>query len=179
MKDLVTEGALRDTGIAQMANPTQFFQSSKGGPMLKEFKEFAMRGNVLDMAIGIIIGAAFGKIVGSFVEDILMPPFGMLLGKVDFSNLFVNLTGQSYDTLAAAKAAGAATINYGIFFNHVFNFLIVAFAIFMLIRQVNRLKRAEAAAPAAPTSKDCPFCCSAIPLKATRCGHCTSELRTA
>jgi len=145
--------------------------------MLKEFKEFAMRGNVLDMAVGIIIGAAFGKIVGSFVEDILMPPIGMLLGKVDFSNLFVSLTGQSYDSLAAAKAAGAATINYGVFFNHVFNFLIVAFAIFLLIKQVNRLKREEAAAPAAPTTKDCPYCLSTIPVKAMRCAHCTADLK--
>ena len=147
--------------------------------MLKEFKEFAMRGNVLDMAIGIIIGAAFGKIVGSFVEDILMPPIGMLLGKVDFSNLFLSLTGQSYDSLAAAKAAGAATINYGLFFNHVFNFLIVAFAIFLLIKQVNRLKREEVAPPPAPTTKDCPYCLSAIPSKATRCAHCTAELKAA
>jgi large conductance mechanosensitive channel len=179
VKELFTDGAMQETGIAQMANPTRLFQSSKGGPMLKEFKEFAMRGNVLDMAIGIIIGAAFGKIVGSFVEDILMPPIGMLLGKVDFSNLFVSLTGQSYDTLAAAKSAGAATINYGVFFNHVFNFLIVAFAIFLLIKQVNRLKRAEEAPPAAPTTKDCPYCCSAIAIKATRCAHCTAELKAA
>ena len=147
--------------------------------MLKEFKEFAMRGNVLDMAVGIIIGAAFGKIVGSFVEDILMPPLGMLLGKVDFSNLFVSLGGQHFDSLAAAKQAGAATVNYGMFFNHVFNFMIVAFAVFLLVRQVNRLKRAEATAPAAPTAKDCPFCYSSIPIKATRCGHCTSELKAA
>ena len=147
--------------------------------MLKEFKEFAMRGNVLDMAVGIIIGAAFGKIIGSFVEDILMPPIGMLLGKVDFSSLFVSLTGQSYDSLAAAKAAGAATINYGVFFNHMFNFLIVAFAIFLLIKQVNRLKRAEAAPPTVPTTKDCPYCLSAIAIKATRCAHCTAELKAA
>lgn len=144
--------------------------------MLKEFKEFAMRGNVLDMAIGIIIGAAFGKIVSSFVEDILMPPLGMLLGKVDFSNLFVNLGSQTFDTVAAAKEAGAATINYGIFFNHIFNFLIVAFAIFLLIRQVNRMKRQEATAPAAPTAKDCPQCLMSIPIQAKRCGHCTSQL---
>jgi len=147
--------------------------------MLKEFKEFAIRGNVLDMAVGIIIGAAFGKIIGSFVEDMLMPPIGMLLGKVDFSNLFVSLTGQSYDSLAAAKAAGAATINYGVFFNHVFNFLIVAFAIVLLIKQVNRLKRAEAAPPTVPTTKDCPYCLSAIAIKATRCAHCTAELKAA
>jgi large conductance mechanosensitive channel len=143
--------------------------------MFKEFKEFAMRGNVLDMAVGIIIGAAFGRIVTSFVEDMLMPPIGLLLGKVDFSNLFLSLTGQSFDSLAAAKAAGAATLNYGLFFNHVINFLIVAFAVFLLIRQVNRLKRAEAPA-AAPTSKDCPFCMMSIPLAAKKCGHCTSTV---
>jgi large conductance mechanosensitive channel len=143
--------------------------------MFKEFKEFAMRGNVLDMAVGIIIGAAFGRIVTSFVEDMLMPPIGLLLGKVDFSNLFLSLTGQSFDSLAAAKAAGAATLNYGLFFNNVINFLIVAFAVFLLIRQVNRLKRAEAA-PAAPTSKDCPFCMMSIPLGAKKCGHCTSAV---
>lgn len=146
--------------------------------MLKEFKEFAMRGNVLDMAVGIVIGASFGKIIGSFVDDMLMPPIGLLLGKVDFSNLFLNLSGQSYDTLAAAKEAGAATLNYGLFFNTVINFLIVAFAIFLLIRQVNRFKRAQEA-PAAPTTRDCPFCLLAVPLKATRCGHCTSSLQGA
>ena len=144
--------------------------------MFKEFKEFAMRGNVLDMAVGIIIGAAFGRIITSFVEDILMPPVGLLIGKVDFSGLFVSLTGESYATLAAAKEAGAATLNYGLFFNHVINFLIVAFAVFLLIRQVNRLKRAEAAAPAAPTTKDCPLCFMSIPIKATRCAHCTSAV---
>lgn len=179
MNELFTDGAMREAGIAHMANPTKLFHSKRGGPMLKEFKEFAMRGNVLDMAIGIIIGAAFGKIIGSFVEDILMPPLGMLLGKVDFSNLFLSLTGQSYPTLAAAKAAGAATINYGVFFNHVFNFLIVAFAIFLLIKQVNRLKREEAAPPAAPTTKDCPYCLLAIPIKATRCAHCTADVKAA
>jgi len=162
-------------GAGQMSAPEKFFHWG-GAPMLKEFKEFAMRGNVLDMAVGIIIGAAFGRIVGSFVEDILMPPIGMLLGKVDFSNLFINLSGQAYDTVAAAKQAGAATLNYGVFLSHVFNFLIVAFAVFLLIRQVNRLKRAEAGAPAAPTTRDCPYCLSAIPLKATKCGHCTSSV---
>lgn len=146
--------------------------------MLKEFKEFAMRGNVLDMAVGIIIGAAFGKIIASLVDDILMPPIGRLLGNVDFSNLFLSLTGQHYDTLAAAKAAGAATVNYGVFINTVINFLIVAFAIFMLIRQVNKMKR-PVPAPAAPTTKDCPYCFSAVAIKATRCSHCTSELRSA
>lgn len=146
--------------------------------MLKEFKEFAMRGNVLDMAVGIIIGAAFGRIVSSFVEDILMPPLGLLLGKVDFSNLFISLSGKSFDTVAAAKAAGAPTLNYGIFLNQVFNFLIVAFAIFLLIKQVNRLARPKAAAPAAPTSKPCPYCLSVIPLAATKCAHCTSAMKS-
>jgi len=142
--------------------------------MFKEFKEFIMRGNVLDMAIGIIIGAAFGKIVSSFVNDLLMPPLGRLLGGVDFSNLFIDLSGKSYETLAAAKAAGAATINYGIFINAVLDFVIVAAAIFLLIKSVNRFKKAEA--PAAATTKDCPFCCTAIPIAAKKCGHCTSEL---
>jgi len=145
--------------------------------MLKEFKDFAMRGNVLDMAVGIIIGAAFGKIITSFVSDILMPPIGLILGNADFSNLFVDLKGGSYASLAAAKAAGAATLNYGLFINTVIDFLIVAFAIFLLIRQVNRFSHPQAAP--APTTKDCPYCLSSIPLKATRCAHCTSELRAA
>ena len=144
--------------------------------MLKQFKEFAMRGNVLDMAVGIIIGAAFGKIVTSFVGDILMPPLGMLLGAVDFSSLFVSLSGN-YPSLAAAKAAGAPTINYGVFLNTVLDFLIVAFAVFLLISQVNRFMPKPAPAPT--TVRDCPFCLSAIPLKATRCLHCTSQLQTA
>ncbi len=142
--------------------------------MFKEFKEFAMKGNVLDMAVGIIIGAAFGKIITSFVSDILMPPLGLLLGKMDFSNLFVNLSGQEYPSIAAAKAAGAATLNYGLFFNTIIDFLIVAFAIFLLIRQVNKMKREAPAAP--PNTKDCPFCASAIPVPAKRCPHCTSQL---
>ena len=145
--------------------------------MLKEFKEFALRGNVLDMAIGIIIGAAFGKIITSLVNDVLMPPIGLAIGKIDFSSLFINLSGQSYSTVGAAKAAGAATINYGIFLNTVMDFILVAFAIFLLIRQVNRMKRQPEAAPA--TTKACPHCLSAIALKATRCAHCTSELRAA
>jgi large conductance mechanosensitive channel len=144
--------------------------------MLKEFKEFAMRGNVLDMAVGIIIGAAFGKIITSFVSDVLMPPIGLLLGKVDFSGLFINLSGQTFATLAEAKKAGVATINYGLFLNTVLDFLIVAFAIFLLIKQVNRLNRQPAPAPAAPTTKDCPYCLSAIPIPAVRCAHCTSQL---
>ena len=143
--------------------------------MLKEFKTFAMRGNVLDMAVGIIIGAAFGKIVSSLVEDVLMPPIGRLLGPVDFKDLFINLSGKSYETLAAAKAAGAATLNYGVFLNTVINFLIVAFAVFILVQQVNRwTKKPEA--PAAPTTKECPQCAMTIPIAAKRCGHCTSQV---
>jgi large conductance mechanosensitive channel len=146
--------------------------------MLKEFKEFAMRGNVLDMAVGIIVGAAFGQIVTSFVQDVMMPPIGRLVGHVDFSNLFVNLTETHYDTIAAAKAAGATTLNYGQFLNTVINFMIVAFAVFLLVRQVNRL--APKPAPAAPPAmRDCPYCLSAVPAKATKCAHCTSELRAA
>ena len=146
--------------------------------MIKEFKEFAMRGNVLDMAVGIIIGAAFGQIVNSFVQDIMMPPIGRLVGHVDFSNLFVSLSGTHYDTIAAAKTAGAATLNYGVFLNTVIDFLIVAFAVFLLVRQVNRLVVKPAPA-AAPTTRDCPYCLSTVPLKATKCAHCTSELRAA
>jgi large conductance mechanosensitive channel len=142
--------------------------------MLKEFKEFAMRGNVVDMAVGIIIGAAFGKIVSSFVSDILMPPIGVLVGKVDFANLFLNLSGKSYESLASAKAAGAATLNYGMFLNTMVDFVIVAFAIFLLIRQVNRLK-----AKPELTTKECPYCLSKIALKASRCPQCTSELKAA
>ncbi len=141
--------------------------------MLKEFKEFAMRSNVLDMAIGIVIGAAFGKVIASFVEDILMPPLGRLVGRVDFSSLFVSLNGQHYGSLAAAKAAGAPTLNYGLFINTIITFIIVAFAIFLLVRQINRLRTKPATPPA---TKECPRCFTAIPLKATRCPHCTSEL---
>ncbi|MGD0957275.1 MAG: large-conductance mechanosensitive channel protein MscL [Candidatus Acidiferrales bacterium] len=143
--------------------------------MFKEFKEFAMRGNVLDMAIGIVIGAAFGRIITSLVNDVLMPPIGLLLGKVDFTSLFLNISGKSYATLAEAKAAGAATINYGMFLNTVIDFVMVAFVIFLVVRQINRWKKP---APAlAPSTKDCPYCFSAIPVKATRCPNCTSELR--
>jgi len=147
--------------------------------MLKEFKEFAMRGNVLDMAIGVIIGGAFGKIATSLVNDILMPPIGLLIAEIDFSNLFINLTGTPYASLAEARAAGAATINYGIFLNTVLDLIIVAFVMFLVVRQVNRMKRQQEALPAAPTSKECPYCLSSIPLKATRCPKCTSELETA
>ncbi len=147
--------------------------------MLKEFKEFAMRGNVLDMAVGIVIGAAFGGIVTSLVNDILMPPIGLLLGKVDFSNLFLSLTRQHFDSVAQAKAAGAATLNYGVFMNTVINFLIVAFAIFLLVRQFNRLMPKPAPLPAGPAKKECTFCFSSIPQQATRCPHCTSQLSVA
>ena len=142
--------------------------------MLKEFKEFAMRGNVIDMAVGVVIGAAFGKIIASLVEDIVMPPIGLALGNVDFSNLFINLSGKDYSSVAAAKAAGAATLNYGIFFNTILNFLIIAFAVFLVIRSFNRSKQPE---PAAIATKECPHCLSVIPIKATRCAHCTAELR--
>lgn len=144
--------------------------------MFKEFKEFAMRGNVLDMAIGIIIGAAFGKIITILVNEVLMPPLGLLLGNVDFSNLFINLSKDSYSSLAAAKAAGAPTINYGLFLNSVIDFVIVAFVIFLLIKQVNRFK-AKPAPAAAPTTKECPHCLSAIPIKATKCAYCGSDLK--
>jgi large conductance mechanosensitive channel len=142
--------------------------------MLKEFKEFAMRGNVLDMAVGIIVGAAFGRIITSLVNDVLMPPIGLILGKVDFSSLFINLSGTPYPTLADAKKAGAAVMAYGAFLNTILDFVIVAFVIFLLIKQVNRLNKPAPAA--APATKDCPFCLSAIPIKATRCPHCTSQL---
>ena len=143
--------------------------------MLKEFKEFAMRGNVVDMAVGIIIGAAFGGIVQSLVKDVIMPPIGLAMGGVDFSNIFINLSGGDYASLADAQAAGAATMNIGVFVNTILNFLIVAFAIFLLIRALNKLKKKEEAVPA-PNMKDCPFCLSRLPLKATRCSHCTSQL---
>jgi large conductance mechanosensitive channel len=142
--------------------------------MFKEFKEFAMRGNVLDMAVGIIIGAAFGRIITSLVNNVIMPPIGLLLGKVDFSSLFVNLSGTPYASLADAKKAGAAVIGYGAFLNTILDFVVVAFVIFLLIRQVNKLKKEPA--PAAATTKECPYCLSVIPLKATRCGHCTAQL---
>ncbi len=142
--------------------------------MLEEFKKFAMRGNVIDLAVGIIIGGAFGKIVSSFVADILMPPIGRIMGKVDFTNLFIDLSGTGYTSLAEAKKAGAATINYGLFFNTIIDFVIVAFAIFLLIRQINRLKKEEEVPP--PATKECPHCVSSIPIKASRCPNCTSTL---
>ncbi len=151
--------------------------------MLKEFKEFAMRGNVVDMAIGIIIGAAFGTIVQSLVSDIIMPPIGLVLGHVDFSNLFFVLkegaTVGPYASIADAKKAGAVTINFGLFFNTIISFIIVAFAVFLVVRSINKLRRQEEAPSPAPTSKECMYCFSIIPIKATRCPHCTSELRGA
>ncbi len=142
--------------------------------MLSEFKEFAVKGNVIDMAVGIIIGVAFGRIVTSLVEDTIMPPIGLLLGGIDFANLFVNLSGTDYATVAAAKAAGAATLNYGIFLNTIFNFLIIAFALFLVIRQLNALKKPEPVPVA--TVKPCPHCFYDIPVQAKRCAHCTSQL---
>ena len=151
--------------------------------MLKEFKEFAFRGNVVDMAVGIIIGAAFGTIVKSLVDDVIMPPIGLLLGGVDFANFFILLKAGSpaapYASLADAQAAGAVTINYGVFINAVVSFLIVALVVFLLIRSINRLRREEEAPPAEPAAKECPYCLSTIPIKATRCAHCTSELPVA
>jgi large conductance mechanosensitive channel len=149
--------------------------------MIKEFREFALRGSVLDMAVGIIIGAAFGAIISSLVSDVLMPPIGLLLGHVDFSNLYVVLTAGKvagpYASLAAAQQAGAVTLNYGVFINRIISFLIVAFALFMVIRSMNKMKRKAEAVPADPTTKECPFCFTQIPIKAVRCPHCTSELR--
>jgi len=143
--------------------------------MLKEFKEFAMRGNVIDLAVGVIIGAAFGKIVSSLVQDIIMPPIGMLLKNVNFSNLFIALDRKHYDSLDAAKAAGAATVNYGLFLNNVIDFLIVAFCVFILVHQVNRwTKKPEPAVT--PTMKECPQCAMTIPINAKKCPHCTSQI---
>ena len=144
--------------------------------MLRDFKEFAMRGNVVDLAVGVIIGAAFGAIVNSLVTDVIMPPIGLLAGGLDFKDLFYSLNGQSYPTLDAAKKAGAPVIAYGVFLNTVVNFLIVAFAIFLLIKQINRMQKPAPAAPAPPPTKDCPYCWTAVPLKATRCPACTSDL---
>ncbi len=144
--------------------------------MIKEFKEFIMRGSVLDLAIGIIIGAAFAAVVNSLVNDIIMPPIGYLLGGVNFADLFISLDGQAYDSLVAAQDAGAATINYGLFINAIIVFLVVAFVIFMIIKAVNRAQGEEEETPAEPTTKECPYCLSEIALEATRCPHCTSKL---
>jgi large conductance mechanosensitive channel len=144
--------------------------------MWKEFKEFIMRGNVLDLAIAVVIGGAFGKIVTSLVNDIVMPPIGLVLGRVDFSSLFIDLSGLGYTSLADAQAAGAPTINYGVFLNTLIDFLIVAFVIFLVIRAVNRLQRKKEAAPPEPDTKECPYCFTTIAIKATRCPNCTSQL---
>jgi large conductance mechanosensitive channel len=144
--------------------------------MLAEFKKFILRGNVFDLAVGIIIGVAFGNVVNSLVNDIIMPPIGKLLGNIDFANLFINLSGGSYDSVKAAKDAGAATINYGLFINTVIQFLIVAFVVFLLVKQVNKMM-VKPAPPAAPATKDCPYCYTAIPVKATRCPACTSDVK--
>ncbi len=151
--------------------------------MVKDFKEFVMRGNVVDMAVGIVIGVAFGAVIKSLVADVIMPPIGLLLGNVDFSNLFITLKAGKvagpYVSLAAAQAAGAVTLNLGLFINTIVSFVIVAFAVFLLVRGINQLRREQEAPPAAPTTKECPYCLSEIPLKATRCPHCTSELGAA
>ncbi len=152
--------------------------------MFKEFKEFAMRGNVVDMAVGIVIGAAFGAIVKSFVDDVLMPPIGLLLGNVDFANLFVVLkegtkAAGPYASLAAAKAAGAVTLNWGTFINTIISFIIIAFAVFLVIKGINRMKREKEAPPAEVTTKECPFCFTTISIQASRCPHCTSQLTVA
>ena len=149
--------------------------------MFREFKEFAMRGNVLDMAVGIIIGVAFGAIVQSLVTDVIMPPIGLVLGNVDFSNLFVILkqgsTAAPYASVSEAQAAGAVTINYGLFITTVIRFIIIAFAVFLMVKGMNKLMKKKEEAPAEPTTKECPFCLSVIPVKAVRCPHCTSELK--
>jgi large conductance mechanosensitive channel len=149
--------------------------------MFKEFKEFAIKGNVIDMAVGIIIGAAFGTIVNSLVQDVIMPPIGLLLGNVDFSNIFVVLkegkVAGPYASVAAAKSAGAVTINFGVFVNTIISFILIAFAVFLLVRTINKMRRQEEAPPAAPATKDCTYCLSKIPIKATRCPNCTSELK--
>lgn len=148
--------------------------------MLEDFKKFAARGNVLDMAVGVMLGAAFGKIVTSFVNDVIMPPIGLLLGRVDFTQLFVNLSGTEFATLAEAQTAGAATINYGLFIQNVVNFLIIAWVVFLFVRQVNRIIPKPPLPPPPPTTtKDCPYCCSVIALAATRCPSCTSDLAAA
>jgi large conductance mechanosensitive channel len=153
----------------RMSSPMPLAKIGKGG--FKEFKEFALKGSVLDMAIGIILGVAFGKIITSFVDDIIMPLIGRLFGKVDFSNMFISLTGVRFDSLAAARAVGAPTLNYGLFMNAIFNFVIVAVGVFLLIRQVNRFHHTQQV-----EMKECPFCCNGVVKKATRCPYCTSIL---
>jgi large conductance mechanosensitive channel len=143
--------------------------------MIKEFKEFALKGNVVDLAIAVILGGAFGKIITSLVNDIIMPPLGLLLGNVNFADLFISLNGVKYASLADAQTAGAATINYGVFINTIIDFILVAFAIFLIIRQINRMKKTPV--PATPTTKECPYCFTQIPIPAKRCPNCTSDLK--
>ena len=145
--------------------------------MWKELKAFLLRGNVLDLAVAVIVGGAFGKIVTSFVNDIIMPPIGLLLGGVDFANLYINLSGGSYESLEAAKAAGAATINYGLFISAIIDFIIIGLVLFFVLKGVSKMQRKPEAAPAEPTTKECPHCFTTIPIKATRCPHCTSQLQ--
>ena len=145
--------------------------------MYKEFKEFIMRGNVMDMAVGIIIGGAFGKIVNSLVADVVMPPIGLLLGKVNFSNLFINLSGKTYETLDEATKAGAPVLKYGLFINTIIEFFIIALSVFIMIKVVNSIKREKEQAPPPPETKECIYCCSMIPIKATKCPNCTSEIK--
>jgi len=159
---------------AHLGSPSMMLRGGKG--VLHEFREFALRGSMMDMAIGIIMGVAFSKIVNSLVDDIIMPPIGLLLGHTNAPDLFFSLNHQHYESLAAARAAGAPTLNYGLFLNNVFNFLLIAFAVFMLVRQINRLRRLLADASSTPTTKPCPFCYAEVPLKATRCGSCTSDI---
>jgi len=144
--------------------------------MLQEFKEFAVRGNVVDMAVGILVGAAFGNIVNSLINDVIMPPISLITGRINFSNLYINLSGKTYSSLAEAKAAGAVTINYGMFISSLLSFLVVAIFVFILVKQINNLKRKEDVESVAPTQKSCPFCFSSISIKATRCPRCTSQL---
>ncbi len=157
-----------------MGSPTSLLRG--GSNMLRDFKEFALRGSMVDLAVGIILGVAFGRVISSLVEDILMPPIGLFLHHGDASNLFFSLNGTHYDSLAAAKLAGAPTINYGLFLNTAFNFLLVAVAVFLIVRQISRLKRLLASPAASPTTRECPYCLSAVPSKATRCAHCTAML---
>lgn len=142
----------------------------------REFREFIARGNVFDLAVGVVIGAAFGTVVKSFVDDVLMPPLGLLMGGVDFQDLFISLSGEEYPSLAAAQAAGAPTVNYGLFLNNVVSFLVVSFAVFLLLRSYNRLRERNETAPVAPTDQECPYCRFKVPIGATRCAHCTSDL---
>jgi large conductance mechanosensitive channel len=169
-----------DSGVLHLSRRDAFVVRFQGGrivSILSEFKEFAVKGNVVDLAVGFVVGAAFGKIVTSFTSDILMPPIGLALGAVDFSNLFINLSSKHFDTIADAKKAGAPTLNIGLFLNTVIDFVIIAFAVFLLVKWINHLTGANKPAP--PSTKDCPYCKTPIPIAATRCPHCTSELKAA